>query len=45
MIVSQGDVWGDKGPDTSRDVKGEGYAMIQDYTIGEDVVDLEMEGR
>ncbi len=44
MIVSQGDVWGDNGPDTFRGVKGEGYAVIQDYTIGEDVVDLEMEG-
>ena len=44
MIVSQGDVWGDKGPDTFRGVKGEGYAVIQDYSIGEDVVDLDMEG-
>ena len=44
MIVSQGDVWGDKGPDTFRGVKGEGYAVIQDYSIDEDVVDLEMKG-
>ena len=44
MIVSQGDVYGDKGADTIRGVKGEGYAVIQDYTIGEDVVDLDMEG-
>ena len=44
MMVSQGDVWGDKGPDTFRGVKGDGYAVIQDYTVGEDVVDLEKEG-
>jgi hypothetical protein len=44
MIVSQGDVYGDKGADTFRGVKGEGYAVIRDYTIGEDVVDLDMEG-
>ena len=44
MLVSQGDVYGDKGADTFRGVKGEGYAVIQDYTIGEDVVDLDMKG-
>ena len=44
MVVSQGDVWGDKGADTFVGVSGDGYALIQDYTIGEDVVELEMDG-
>ena len=44
MVVSQGDVWGDKGADTFVGVGGDGYALIQDYTIGEDVVELEMDG-
>ena len=44
MIVSQGDVYGDKGADTFRGVKGEGYAVIQDYTIGEDLVEIGIQG-
>ena len=44
MIVSQGDVYGDKGVDTFRGVSGEGYAVIQDYSIGEDLVEINMEG-
>ena len=44
LAVSQGTVWGDKGTDTFRGVTGDGYAEIQDYTIGEDVVELTMDG-
>ena len=44
LAVSQGDVWGDKGADTFRGVAGDGYAVIQDYTIGEDLVETETEG-
>ncbi|MDC0269960.1 hypothetical protein OAK57_04795 [Synechococcus sp. AH-551-N23] len=44
IAVSQGEAWGDLGDDVFRGVTGEGYAVIQDYTIGEDVVELEMAG-
>ena len=44
ISVSQGKAWGDLGNDVFRGVTGEGYAEIQDYTIGEDVVELEMDG-
>ena len=44
IAVSQGKVWGDLGKDVFRGVTGEGYAEIQDYTIGEDVVELAMDG-
>ena len=44
LAVSQGDVWGDKDSDTFRAVAGDGFAVIQDYTIGEDIVDIEMDG-
>ena len=44
LAVSQGEVWGDKASDTFRGVTGEGYAVIQDYTIGEDLVELAMDG-
>jgi hypothetical protein len=44
LAVSQGTVWGDKGTDTFRGVTGDGYAVIQDYTIGEDIVELAMDG-
>ena len=44
LAVSQGEAWGDLGVDVFRGVTGEGYAVVMDYTIGEDVVDLEMEG-
>ena len=44
MAVSQGDVWGDKDADTFVGVAGDGYAVIQDYTIGEDLVEIEMDG-
>ena len=44
LAVSQGDVWGDKGADTFRGVSGDGYAVIQDYTTGEDFVEIETEG-
>ena len=42
LAVSQGDVWGDLGVDTFRGVSGDGYALIQDYTVGEDKIDLSM---
>ena len=44
LAVSQGDVWGDKASDTFRAVAGDGFAVIQDYTIGEDMVEIEMDG-
>jgi Ca2+-binding RTX toxin-like protein len=44
LAVSQGDVWGDKNADTFRAVSGDGFAVIQDYTIGEDMVKIEMDG-
>ena len=44
LAVSQGDVWGDKGADTFRTVAGDGFAVIQDYMIGEDMVEIEKEG-
>ncbi|MDC0256944.1 hypothetical protein OAK25_02185 [Synechococcus sp. AH-551-P10] len=36
LALSQGEVWGGLGVDVFRGVIGEGYAVIQDYTIGED---------
>ena len=42
--VSQGEVWGDKAADVFRGVAGDGYAVIQDYTIGEDFVEITMDG-
>ena len=42
--VSQGDVWGDKDVDTFVGVAGDGYAVIQDYTIGEDLIEINMDG-
>ena len=36
LAVSQGEAWGDLGVDVFRGVTGEGYEVIQDYTIGED---------
>ena len=44
LAVSQGDVWGDKGADTFRTVAGDGFAVIQDYMIGEDMVEIEKDG-
>jgi Ca2+-binding RTX toxin-like protein len=44
IAVSQGEVWGDKSADTFRGVAGDGYAVIKDYTIGEDFIEIEMEG-
>jgi hypothetical protein len=42
LAVSQGDAWGDKGFDIFRGVSGDGYAVIQDYTVSEDKIDLSM---
>ena len=44
IAVSQGLVYGDKNADKFVGVKGDGYAVIQDYTIGEDVVEITMNG-
>ena len=44
IAISQGKVWGDLGKDVFRGVTGEGYAEIQDYTIGTDIVELAMDG-
>ena len=44
LAVSQGNVWGDKGADTFRALAGDGYAVIQDYTVGEDFVEIEVDG-
>ena len=44
ISVSQGKVWGNRGKDVFRGVTGEGYAEIQDYTIGEDFVEIAMDG-
>ena len=38
LQVSAGTVWGDKGADTFQAVAGEGVAIVQDYTLGEDVI-------
>ena len=44
LEVSQGDVFGDKGADTFRGVTGAGFAVVNDYTIGDDVVEVSMQG-
>ena len=44
IAVSQGEVYGDKGADTFVGVKGDGYAVIQDYTIGEDMIGINLDG-
>jgi Ca2+-binding RTX toxin-like protein len=44
IAVNQGKAWGDKGEDVFVGVAGEGFAVIQDYTIGEDFVEIAMEG-
>ncbi|QNI53720.1 putative secreted protease domain protein [Synechococcus sp. BIOS-E4-1] len=42
LAVCQGDVWGDLGVDTFQGVSGDGYAVVRDYTVGEDKIDLSM---
>ena len=44
IAVNQRKAWGDKGEDVFVGVAGEGFAVIQDYTIGEDFVEIAMEG-
>ena len=44
LEISQRDVWGDKGADTFLALAGDGFAVVQYYTIGEDMVDIEMDG-
>ena len=44
MAISQGNVWGNLGKDIFIGVDGRGYAVIQDFTIGQDLVDIEMNG-
>ena len=38
LQVSAGTVWGDLGADTFQAMAGQGVAIVQDYTAGEDVV-------
>ena len=38
LAVSAGTVWGDKGADTFQAIAGEGVAIVQDYTAGEDLL-------
>ena len=44
LAITQGEAWGNRGIDVFRGVSGEGYAVIQDYTTGEDLVELSMSG-
>ena len=44
LAVSQGNAWGDKGADTFRGVVGDGFVTVEDYTSGEDMVQLGMGG-
>ena len=44
LAVSQGDVWGDKGRDTFIATKGDGFAVIQDYISGVDLVEIKGQG-
>ena len=44
IAVSQGGVYGDKGADIFVGVKGDVYAVIQDYTIGEDLIEIDLDG-
>ena len=38
LAVSAGTIWGDKGSDTFQAIAGEGVAIVQDYTAGEDLI-------
>jgi len=38
LAVSAGTVWGDNGADTFQAIAGEGVAIVQDYTVGEDLL-------
>ena len=38
LAVSAGTIWGDKGSDTFQAIAGEGVAIVQDYTAGEDLL-------
>ena len=44
LAVSQGEVWGDWDVDIFVGVAGDGHAVIMDYAIGEDQIDISMEG-
>ncbi len=44
LAVSQGNAWGDKGADTFSGVVGDGFVIVEDYTPGEDMVQLGMAG-
>ena len=44
LAVSQGNAWGDKGAGTFRGVVGDGFVTLEDYTPGEDMVQLGMAG-
>ncbi len=38
LLVSAGSVWGDKGADTFYALAGAGVAVVQDYAVGQDVI-------
>ena len=44
IVVSQGEIYGDQGVDTFVGVKGDGYAVIQDFTIKEDRIEIDLDG-
>ena len=44
ISCQQGEAWGDQGADIFCGLAGEGYAVIQDYTAGEDFVKLLISG-
>ncbi len=41
LAVSQGDVWGDQGDDIFTGRTGDGYAVIHDYSVDEDRINLD----
>ena len=44
IVVSQGEVYGDQGADTFVGVKGAGYAVIQDFSVEEDKIEIDLDG-
>ena len=44
IVIRQGEAWGDLGIDVFIGVNGDGYAVINDYTPGEDFIELPMDG-
>ena len=44
IVASQGEIYGDQGVDTFVGVKGDGYAVIQDFIIEEDRIEIDLDG-